>query len=232
MTHADCVVGWRNLSDRACSAIALSRSSAVGGPKGIVEPYSWSPSRGCPREAAWTRIWCVRPVSGLISSHEPCGVWPMTRYCRIASKRRARRQRRFPLSVRLGAFARNRANRLRPVRRCRPRTPSKPSRSAAARTAAKSAGPREASLPTGARPRQADRAGAAGRDTAVGCRRNCCNRGSHNLDPPAMPHAQFHRIILPRRLRGQAAGFVDRQQAIVVEKYFQTQGLHAGDSST
>ncbi len=35
---------------------ACSRSSSNCGPKGTVEPYWLSPSTGCPREAAWTRI--------------------------------------------------------------------------------------------------------------------------------------------------------------------------------
>ena len=68
---------------------------------------------------------------------------------------------------------------------------------------------------------RADQAGAAGRDMAVGRRRICRRLGFRRRYPPAIANAPFYGIKLLRRLRGQAAGFVDRQQAVVVEKYFQ-----------
>ena len=58
------VLGCRKLKLRACSAIALSRSSSCWGPKGKEEPYWKSPSTGCPRLDVWTHGTDEAPPAG------------------------------------------------------------------------------------------------------------------------------------------------------------------------
>ena len=74
--HRSLLSGCRTpASVRAGRSLAAARRHIAG----RREPSSRigsRPNSGCPREAAWMRIWCVRPVSNSISSHEPHGPRP------------------------------------------------------------------------------------------------------------------------------------------------------------